>query len=76
MTDFEIVEFAFDQKSVVDWSFTNEIARDWPVVYILNNDKEVYVGDNQCPIATSTALNDRKQKEPKTSANCFEHQVQ
>ena len=45
MTDFEIVEFAFDQKSVVDWSFTNEIARDWPVVYILNNDKEVYVGE-------------------------------
>ena len=23
----------------------NEIARDWPVVYILNNDKEVYVGE-------------------------------
>jgi DUF2075 family protein/predicted GIY-YIG superfamily endonuclease len=45
MTDFEIVEFPFDQKSVVDWSFTNEIARDWPVVYILNNDKEVYVGE-------------------------------
>lgn len=45
MTDFEIVEFPFDQKSLVDWSFTNEIARDWPVVYILNNDKEVYVGE-------------------------------
>ena len=45
MTDFEIVELNFDQKSVFDWSLTNEIARDWPVVYILNNDIEVYVGE-------------------------------
>ena len=45
MTDFEIVELNFDQKSVFDWSLANEIARDWPVVYILNNDIEVYVGE-------------------------------
>ena len=44
MTDFDIVELPFDQDSVVTWSLANEIARDWPVVYILNNDKEVYVG--------------------------------
>ena len=45
MTDFDIVELPFDQDSVVAWSLANEIARDWPVVYILNNDKEVYVGE-------------------------------
>ena len=45
MTDFDIVELPFDQDSVVTWSLANEIARDWPVVYILNNDKEVYVGE-------------------------------
>ncbi len=45
MTDFDIVDLPFDQDSVVTWSLANEIARDWPVVYILNNDKEVYVGE-------------------------------
>lgn len=45
MTDFDIVDLPFDQDSVVNWSLANEIARDWPVVYILNNDKEVYVGE-------------------------------
>jgi DUF2075 family protein/predicted GIY-YIG superfamily endonuclease len=45
MTDFDIVDLPFDQDSVVNWSLANEIARDWPVVYILNCDKEVYVGE-------------------------------
>jgi DUF2075 family protein/predicted GIY-YIG superfamily endonuclease len=45
MTDFDIVDLPFDQDSVVNWSLANEIARDWPVVYILNSDKEVYVGE-------------------------------
>ncbi len=45
MTDFDIVDLPFNQDSVVTWSLANEIARDWPVVYILNNDKEVYVGE-------------------------------
>jgi len=45
MTDFDIVDLPFDQESVVNWSLANEIARDWPVVYILNSDKEVYVGE-------------------------------
>jgi DUF2075 family protein len=45
MTDFDIVDLPFDQDSVVNWSLANEIARDWPVVYILNNDKQVYVGE-------------------------------
>lgn len=45
MTDFDIVDLSFDQKSVVDWSFANDIAHDWPVVYVLSNGKEVYVGE-------------------------------
>jgi DUF2075 family protein len=45
MTAFDIVDLPFDQDSLVAWSLANEIARDWPVVYILNNDKEVYVGE-------------------------------
>jgi len=45
MTDFELIEIPFDQDSVVTWALTNEIARDWPVVYILKSDKEVYVGE-------------------------------
>jgi hypothetical protein len=45
MTGFELIEIPFDQESVVNWALANEIARDWPVVYILKNDKEVYVGE-------------------------------
>jgi len=45
MTDFELIEIPFDQDSVVTWALANEIARDWPVVYILKNEKEVYVGE-------------------------------
>lgn len=45
MTDFDIVDLVFDQQSVFDWSFANEIARDWPVVYVLRNNVEVYVGE-------------------------------
>lgn len=45
MTDFELTRFPFDQESVVTWSLTNEIARDWPIVYLLNDETSVYVGE-------------------------------
>lgn len=45
MTDFELTKFPFDQESVVTWSLTNEIARDWPIVYLLNDDTSIYVGE-------------------------------
>jgi DUF2075 family protein len=45
MTDFELTKFPFDQESVVTWSLANEIARDWPIVYLLNDDTSIYVGE-------------------------------
>jgi len=45
MTDFELVEIPFDQESVVSWSMLNVLASDWPVVYVLKNDIDVYVGE-------------------------------
>jgi DUF2075 family protein len=45
MTDFELVKLPFDQDSVVAWSLSNAIARDWPVVYLLSDETSVYVGE-------------------------------
>ena len=47
MTDFELIKMPFDQDSVVTWSLSNAIAQDWPVVYLLSDDKSVYVGETK-----------------------------
>jgi DUF2075 family protein len=47
MTDFELIKMPFDQESVVTWSLSNAIAQDWPVVYLLSDDKSVYVGETK-----------------------------
>ena len=47
MTDFELIKMPFDQESVVTWSLSNAIAQDWPVVYLLRDDKSVYVGETK-----------------------------
>ena len=47
MTDFELIKMPFDQESIVTWSLSNAIARDWPVVYLLSDDKSVYVGETK-----------------------------
>ncbi len=47
MTDFELIKMPFDQESIITWSLSNAIARDWPVVYLLSDDKSVYVGETK-----------------------------
>lgn len=45
MTDFRIEKLPFDQAAVNDWGLADPVGIDWPVVYTLNNDKLIYVGE-------------------------------
>lgn len=44
MTGFSLEHVQFDPQAVNVWSRENPKHTNWPVVYILNNDKDVYVG--------------------------------
>lgn len=46
MTSFRIERLPFDRHAVADWGRRIDKHRDWPVVYTLNNDTEVYVGES------------------------------
>ena len=46
MTDFRIERLRFDPAAVAAWGRATQRHRDWPVVYTLNNDTEVYVGES------------------------------
>lgn len=46
MTDFRIERLRFDPAAVAAWGRRTDQHRDWPVVYTLNNDSEVYVGES------------------------------
>jgi DUF2075 family protein len=45
MTDFKIRQVPFDGKSVVRLSEETEILSNWPVVYTLNDNLQIYVGE-------------------------------
>jgi len=46
MNNFSIKEYSFDKN--IKLSVSNEKkAKDWPVVYVIHNDKELYVGETQ-----------------------------
>ena len=45
MTSYNIERFAFDQKSVVTWGKADPVGINWPVVYTISNDNEIYVGE-------------------------------
>lgn len=45
MTDFKIEKFPFDQGSVNNWGLADPVGVDWPVVYTLSSDDQIYVGE-------------------------------
>ncbi len=46
MTDYELFDFAFNQKMLDAWSDSHgSFADNWPIVYLLSNAKEIYVGE-------------------------------
>ncbi|WP_087006170.1 DUF2075 domain-containing protein [Gulosibacter sp. 10] len=46
MTDFKLERFPFAADKVRAWGATDSRHRNWPVVYVMNNDREVYVGES------------------------------
>lgn len=45
MTNFKIEKFPFNQESVSNWGTADPVGIDWPVVYTLSSDKEIYIGE-------------------------------
>lgn len=45
MTNSEIEAVNFDKDSLTVWAATSRLNRNWPVVYTINNDNEIYVGE-------------------------------
>lgn len=46
MTSFKVERFPFDADRVKAWGSIDPRHRNWPVVYVMNNTKEVYVGES------------------------------
>lgn len=46
MTGFSLERFPFSPGDVRTWGATHPRHRNWPVVYVMNNDGEVYVGES------------------------------
>jgi hypothetical protein len=46
MTSFKIERFPFKSDQVTAWGAVDPRHRNWPVVYVMNNDDEVYVGES------------------------------
>lgn len=47
MTSFEIERLRFDLSDVEQWGATDRRHVNWPVVYTLNNDRDIYVGESK-----------------------------
>jgi DUF2075 family protein len=45
MTDYRIERFPFESESISFWAEAEQLGANWPVVYTLSNDKEIYVGE-------------------------------
>lgn len=46
MTSFKLERFPFGPDAVRAWGAADPRHRNWPVVYVMNNDKQVYVGES------------------------------
>ena len=46
MTSFKVERFPFEANQVKTWGSVDPRHRNWPVVYVMNNVKEVYVGES------------------------------
>jgi DUF2075 family protein len=45
MTDFRIESFPFSGEAIRVWVDSDEQNADWPVVYTINNEEEIYIGE-------------------------------
>ena len=54
MTDYKIEKFPFDPAAISFWSEAESLGSNWPVVYTLSNDKQIYVGET---LSAVTRLN-------------------
>ncbi len=64
MTDYKIEKFRFDQKNVEEWSLADPVGIDWPVVYTISNEKQIYIGET---LSASSRLNQHLKTESKQS---------
>ncbi|MGC2942406.1 MULTISPECIES: DUF2075 domain-containing protein [unclassified Brevibacterium] len=46
MTSFKVEQFPFEADGVRAWGSVDPRHRNWPVVYVMNNEDEVYVGES------------------------------
>lgn len=46
MTSFKIDKFAFDSGAVSEWADTDPRHKNWPVVYTLDGQSEIYIGES------------------------------
>lgn len=46
MTGFRLERFPLESEEVRAWGEADPLHRNWPVVYVMNNDTEVYVGES------------------------------
>jgi DUF2075 family protein len=54
MTDYKIEKFPFDPTAISFWAEAESLGANWPVVYTLSNDKQIYVGET---LSAVTRLN-------------------
>lgn len=46
MTSFSLEKFRFDKTLIQEWGLLDARHRNWPVVYVMNNGENVYVGES------------------------------
>ena len=54
MTDYKIEKFPFDPAAISFWAEAESLGANWPVVYTLSNDRQIYVGET---LSAVTRLN-------------------
>ena len=62
MTGFEIEESTLDQHSLNTWAAGDPRIRNWPVVYLLDNPAEIYVGESLNTVARIRQHKDSQSK--------------
>ena len=50
MTSFRIERLPFDGGALQVWGEANPLHRNWPVVYTINDKKQIYVGETTSPV--------------------------
>ena len=66
MTDYKIEKFPFDPAAISFWAEAESLGANWPVVYTLSNDKQIYVGET---LSAVTRLNQHLATAKKKSLN-------